>query len=49
MYRTPSYKIHSENKYSLFHYYLPHENDDNNRLLVEQENEKIIDNKVSAL
>ncbi|HEU5119828.1 MAG TPA: alpha/beta fold hydrolase [Candidatus Nitrosocosmicus sp.] len=48
MYRTPSYKIHSENKYSLFHYYLPHENDDdNNRLLVEQENEKIIDNKVS--
>jgi len=27
MYRTPSHKIHSENKYSLFHYFLPHEND----------------------
>lgn len=26
MYRTPSHKIHSENKYSLFHYYLPYEN-----------------------
>ncbi|HSA75047.1 MAG TPA: hypothetical protein VLE21_02550 [Candidatus Nitrosocosmicus sp.] len=48
MYRTPSHKIHSENKYSLFHYYPSHENDDNNnRLMVEQENEKIIDNKIA--
>ncbi len=26
IYRTPSHKIHSENKYSLFHYDLPQEN-----------------------
>ncbi len=43
MYRTPSHKIHSENKYSLFHYYLPHENDDRQR----GEKEKSIDNKFS--
>jgi class III poly(R)-hydroxyalkanoic acid synthase PhaC subunit len=43
MYRTPSHKIHSKNKYSLFHYYLPHENDDRQR----GEREKTIDNKFS--
>jgi polyhydroxyalkanoate synthase subunit PhaC len=26
MFRTPSHKIHSENKYALFHYYLPQKN-----------------------
>ena len=43
MYRTPSHKIDSENKYSLFHYYLPHENYDRQR----GEREKTIDNKFS--
>lgn len=28
IYRTPSHKIYSENKYSLFHYHLPQENED---------------------
>lgn len=28
LYRTPSHKIYSENKYSLFHYHLPQENHD---------------------
>lgn len=44
MYRTPSHKIHSENKYSLFHYYLPHENVE---IRGEEEGEKSIDNKFS--
>jgi hypothetical protein len=44
MYRTPSHKIHSENKYSLFHYYLPHENDATQR---GESEERTIDNKFS--
>ncbi len=44
MYRTPSHEIHSENKYSLFRYYLPHENDATQR---GESEEKTMDNKFS--
>lgn len=39
-YRTPSHKIHSENKYSLFHYYLPQDHNDGQEISGENTDKK---------
>ncbi len=44
MYRTPSHKIHYENKYALFHYDLPQENND----IQKNDEDKIVKKRISS-
>ena len=44
IYRTPSHKIHSENKYSLFHYGLPQENSDR----LKNNEDKVVKKEISG-
>ena len=44
MYRTPSHRIHSENKYALFHYDVPQENND----IQKNDEDKIVKKRISS-